>query len=217
MQNHVRTSSMLPILTNAYLSIASCFWTWWRSMPSEQSLSTKFPYLKARKYLHITDQWVNVAPDVLQDLILHSKGAVISTIESFLVVNGAIGSNKSNFKGKDKSLSDWPPLSRGPSKGFCKGIQKALFKGADKASFGVKGFPFHLLAPPLPIFFPLPHLKLVLASIPSCSHHVYINSIFLHFSACCQPGHTVRLAARLLYTVILVSVLRFLVVFSCIV
>ena len=64
-QNHVRTSSMLPILTNAYLSIASCFWTWWRSMPSEQSLSTKFPYLKARKYLHITDQWVNVAPDVL--------------------------------------------------------------------------------------------------------------------------------------------------------
>ena len=79
-QNHVRTSSMLPTLTNAYLSIASCFWTWWRSMPSEQSLSTKFPYLKARKYLHITDQWVNVAPDVLQDLILHSKGAVISTI-----------------------------------------------------------------------------------------------------------------------------------------
>ena len=36
-QNHARTSSMLPILTNAYLSIASCFWSWWRSMPSEQS------------------------------------------------------------------------------------------------------------------------------------------------------------------------------------
>ena len=35
-QDHVRTSPMLSILTNAYLSIASCFWTWWRSMPSEQ-------------------------------------------------------------------------------------------------------------------------------------------------------------------------------------
>ena len=49
LQNHARTSSMLPNLTNGYLSIVSCFWSWWRSMPSEQSLSTKFPYLKARK------------------------------------------------------------------------------------------------------------------------------------------------------------------------
>ena len=65
-------------------------------MPSEQSLSTKFPYLKARKYLHITDQWVNIAPDVLQDLILHSKGAVISTLDSLPVVNGAISVPRSS-------------------------------------------------------------------------------------------------------------------------
>ena len=106
-QNHVRTSSMLPILTNAYLSIASCFWTWWRSMPSEQSLSTKFPYLKARKYLHITDQWVNVAPDVLQDLILHSKGAVISTVESLPVVNGAISVPRSSIQDMFTVIDDY--------------------------------------------------------------------------------------------------------------
>jgi len=49
-------------LLNAYLSIASCFWSWWRSLPNEHMLSTKFPYLKARKHVHTTDQWVNLAP-----------------------------------------------------------------------------------------------------------------------------------------------------------
>ena len=107
LQNHTRTSSMLPNLTNAYLSIASCFWSWWRSMPSEQSLSTKFPYLKARKYLHITDQWVNVAPDVLQDLILHSKGAVISTLDSLPVVNGAVSVPRSSIQEMFTVIDDY--------------------------------------------------------------------------------------------------------------
>ena len=98
LQNYASNSLMLPNLANAYLSIASCFWSWWRSMPCEQSLSTKFPYLKARKYLHITDQWVNVAPDVLQDLILHSEGAVISTLDSFPVVNGAVSVPRSSIQ-----------------------------------------------------------------------------------------------------------------------
>ena len=107
LQNHTRTSSMLPNLTNAYLSIASCFWSWWRSMPSEQSLSTKYPYLKARKYLHITDQWVNVAPDVLQDLILHSKGAVISTLDSLPVVNGAVSVPRSSIQEMFTVIDDY--------------------------------------------------------------------------------------------------------------
>ena len=107
LQNHTRTSSMLPNLTNAYLSITSCFWSWWRSMPSEQSLSTKFPYLKARKYLHITDQWVNVAPDVLQDLILHSKGAVISTLDSLPVVNGAVSVPRSSIQEMFTVIDDY--------------------------------------------------------------------------------------------------------------
>ena len=106
-QGHERTSPMLSFLTNAYLSIASCFWTWWRSMPSEQPLSTKFPYLKARKYLHITDQWVNVAPDVLQDLILHSKGAVISTLDSLPIVNGAISVPRSSIQDMFTVIDDY--------------------------------------------------------------------------------------------------------------
>ena len=96
-----------------------------------------------------------------------------------LSINKGKGSDKSNFKGKDKSLSDWPPLSRGPPKGFPKGIQKGLPKGSGK--FWGKGVSLHPLAPPLPIFVPLAHLKLELFSIPSCSHHVYINSIFSSF------------------------------------
>ena len=107
LQNHASNSLMLPNLANAYLSIASCFWSWWRSIPCEQSLSTKFPYLKARKYLHITDQWVNVAPDVLQDLILHSKGAVISTLDSFPVVNGAVSVPRSSIQDMFTVIDDY--------------------------------------------------------------------------------------------------------------
>jgi len=106
-QGYERTSPMLSCLTNAYLSIASCFWTWWRSIPSEQPLSTKFPYLKARKYLHIPDQWVNVAPEVLQDLILHSKGAVLSTLDSLPVVNGAISVPRSSIQDMFTVIDDY--------------------------------------------------------------------------------------------------------------
>ena len=105
--NCASNSAMLPNLANAYLSIASCFWSWWRSMPCEQSLSTKFPYLKARKYLHVTDQWVNVAPDVLQDLILHSKSAVISTLDSFPVVNGAVSVPRSTIQDMFTVIDDY--------------------------------------------------------------------------------------------------------------
>ena len=105
--NCASNSAMLPNLANAYLSIASCFWSWWRSMPCEQSLSTKFPYLKARKYLHVTDQWVNVAPDVLQDLILHSKSAVISTLDSFPVVNGAVSVPRSTIQDMITVIDDY--------------------------------------------------------------------------------------------------------------
>ena len=71
------------------------------------TLSTKFPYLKARKYLHITDQWVNVAPDVLQDLILHSKDAVISTLDSLPIVNGAISVPRSSIQDMFTVIDDY--------------------------------------------------------------------------------------------------------------
>ena len=57
-----------------------------------------------------------------------------------------------NFKGKDKFLTDWPPLNPGPPKGFPKGFPKGILKGLPKGpgkgkSFG-KG-----VAPP-PVFAP---------------------------------------------------------------
>ena len=94
-------------LNNAYLSIAACYWTWWKSVPREMSLSSKFPYLKARKYLHITDQWVNVPSEVLKDLILHSKGAVIPTVDSLPVLNGAISVSRAAIQDMFTVIDDY--------------------------------------------------------------------------------------------------------------
>ena len=55
-------------------------------MRSEQSLSTKFPHLKKARNTSISLISGSMLPDVLQDLILHSKGAVISTLDSFSIV-----------------------------------------------------------------------------------------------------------------------------------
>ena len=76
-------------------------------MPSEQPLSTKFPYLKARKYLHCTDQWVNVALDVLQDLVLHSKRAVLPSVDSLPVINGAISVPRSTIQDMFTVIDDY--------------------------------------------------------------------------------------------------------------
>ena len=44
----------LPRICNAYLTIASCFWSWWRSLPISAPNPTSKPYLTARKFLHST-------------------------------------------------------------------------------------------------------------------------------------------------------------------
>ena len=77
------------LLPNAHLALASTFWSWWRSQSKMQNPSTHYPYLKARKFLHSTDQWINLPQDVLQDLIWRSKGAVIQTVESLATTNGS--------------------------------------------------------------------------------------------------------------------------------
>ena len=58
---------------NAYLAIASCYWSWWRSLPAASVSPAGRPYLKARKFLHSAAQWVNVPRDVVEDLIVHSE------------------------------------------------------------------------------------------------------------------------------------------------
>ena len=69
-------------------------------------------------------------------------------------INKGKGSHKSNFKGRDKSLSDWPPLSRGPPKGFPKDIQKGLSKSSDKGKFWGKEVLFPSVGAPAANFSP---------------------------------------------------------------
>ena len=88
------TNSCQSLLSNAYLSIAATFWSWWRTQPGKSNPTTSFPYLKARKFLHSADSWINLPVEVVQDLILHSKGAVIQSVESLALVNGSIAMSR---------------------------------------------------------------------------------------------------------------------------
>ena len=57
----------------SHLSIAGCFWAWWRSQPPPQLHPNIRPYCRARKYLSSGAQWVNVPKDVVEDLVVASK------------------------------------------------------------------------------------------------------------------------------------------------
>ena len=37
---------------NAHLTLSSCYWSWWRSLPATAAPSTARPYVRARKFLH---------------------------------------------------------------------------------------------------------------------------------------------------------------------
>ena len=56
----------------SYLSIVGCFWSWWRIQLPPQLHPNIRPYCRARKYLSSGAQWVNVAKDVVEDLIVAS-------------------------------------------------------------------------------------------------------------------------------------------------
>ena len=74
----------------AHLRISSCFWTWWRSQPPPKYHEDIRPYCRARKYLQTQAQWVNVPVEVVEDLILASKGAIISELSSFTHTGGSV-------------------------------------------------------------------------------------------------------------------------------
>ena len=74
----------------AHLRISSCFWTWWRSQPPPKYHNDIRPYCRARKYLQSQAQWVNVPIEIVEDLILASKGAVISDTSSLTLTGGSV-------------------------------------------------------------------------------------------------------------------------------
>ncbi len=75
---------------NAHLTLASCYWSWWRSLPPTPTSAAVRPYVKARKFLHLTAQRVNVPKEVVEDLILQSQGAVLSNLNRLIISNGSV-------------------------------------------------------------------------------------------------------------------------------
>ena len=72
----------------SHLSIAGCFWAWWRSQPPPQLHPNIRPYCRARKFLSSGAQWVNVPKDVVEDIIVASKHSVLSSTDALQTVNG---------------------------------------------------------------------------------------------------------------------------------
>ena len=95
------------LLSNAYLSIAATFWSWWRSQPGKSNPTSSFPYLKARKFLHSADSWINLLVEVVNDLILHSKGAVIQSVESLARVHGSIAISRLHIQEMFAVIDDY--------------------------------------------------------------------------------------------------------------
>ena len=77
-----------PAYFGSHLSIVGCFWSWWRTQLPPQLHPNIRPYCRARKYLSSGAQWVNVPKDVVEDLIVASRSAVISSTDSLQQVNG---------------------------------------------------------------------------------------------------------------------------------
>ena len=77
-----------PACRTAYLTIASCFWSWWRTQPAPRQNPHIRPYCRARKYIKSNAQWINVPIDVATDLVSASKEAVVSNLNLYPVVNG---------------------------------------------------------------------------------------------------------------------------------
>ena len=77
-----------PACRTTYLTIASCFWSWWRMQPVPRCNPHIKPYCRARKYLRSDAQWINVPCDVAVDLVKESKATVIADLEVYQQVNG---------------------------------------------------------------------------------------------------------------------------------
>ena len=77
-----------PACRTSYLTIASCFWSWWRMQPVPRCNPHIKPYCRARKYLRSDAQWINVPNEVATDLVKESRAAVIANLDLYQQVNG---------------------------------------------------------------------------------------------------------------------------------
>ena len=77
-----------PEYLGSYLTIASCFWTWWRTQPIPKLHPDIRPYVRARKYVRDNAQSVNVPIAIIDDLLLASRKTIIQDTHSLFVTNG---------------------------------------------------------------------------------------------------------------------------------
>ena len=79
----------LEVFTSQHLSLSANFWTWWRTQEAPKANPAVAPHLLARKYLKGTHEWVNIPRVIVEELVKHSRGAVIQSVEHLPVVQGA--------------------------------------------------------------------------------------------------------------------------------
>ena len=79
----------LDVFTSQHLSLSASFWAWWRTQEVPKANPAVAPHLLARKYLKGTHEWVNIPSGIIEELIKHSRGAVIQSVEHLPVVQGA--------------------------------------------------------------------------------------------------------------------------------
>ena len=84
----INSKDECPEYLGSYLTIASCFWTWWRTQPAPKVHPDIRPYVRARKYLRVNAQSVNVPKAIVEDLILASRKAIIQDTHGLFVSNG---------------------------------------------------------------------------------------------------------------------------------
>ncbi len=75
----------LASFTSQHLPLSASFWAWWRTQEVPKANPAVAPHLLARKYLKGTQQWVNIPSWIVEELIKHSRGAVIQSVEHLLL------------------------------------------------------------------------------------------------------------------------------------
>ena len=63
--------------------------------------------LKARKFVHLPAQWVNVPRHVVEDLISQSQGAVLSSLDGLIISNGSVSLPRASIQAMFEVIDDY--------------------------------------------------------------------------------------------------------------
>ena len=104
---NIEVSTRRAQLSNLHLSISACFWSWWRSLPPEANPAHNKPFLKARKFVHLPAQWVNVPKYIVEDLIAQSQGVVLSNLDGLTISNGSVSLPRTSIQAMFEVIDDY--------------------------------------------------------------------------------------------------------------